>query len=337
VALSRLRSLDGLILRAPIHTKAISTDKNIVHFTQTNHKPHELVDLMKIRQRQFIQHVIQKAFDLSPVLVQFKYLLEEATEGITKNSTKHPLHKIIEAIASENGNTEKFRRQLKELFEGDHDTLVMRIESGSAYYFNFLLAQLKLLLQHQEETRMLKRVKTYLNQLIELDVVLSRKIKEIDKTPLLTKHILTGDKVMDDASLTKHFEESRTEIMTNVLASMPSLKDGKKQKKKKGDKSTYDITRELIVQGMSVSEIAAHRGLAVSTIEGHLAKAIASRAVSITSIVSDEQLAKIESAILELPEGYSSKDLYDLCRGEYSYGILRAVMSHKSLHSLEVK
>src|SRR5690606_8182508 len=46
VALSRLRSLDGLILRERVNPSVISTDKSVVSFQTQHHKPSSLEEVM---------------------------------------------------------------------------------------------------------------------------------------------------------------------------------------------------------------------------------------------------------------------------------------------------
>src|SRR5690606_16323932 len=47
VALSRLRSLEGLTLRGRVNPSVISTDKSVVSFSENNHHPSRLHDIMK--------------------------------------------------------------------------------------------------------------------------------------------------------------------------------------------------------------------------------------------------------------------------------------------------
>jgi hypothetical protein len=64
----------------------------------------------------------------------------------------------------------------------------------------------------------------------------------------------------------------------------------------------------------------------VSTIEGHLAKAVETGRLEITAFIAPQEMAEIYAAIRELPESFASKDLFDKLKAKYSYGKLRAAM-----------
>jgi hypothetical protein len=50
--------------------------------------------------------------------------------------------------------------------------------------------------------------------------------------------------------------------------------------------------------------------------------------------MSDDDVKTIVNAVREMPEGYSSKDLFDRLNGKFRYGQLRAVASHIQLNKL---
>ena len=69
----------------------------------------------------------------------------------------------------------------------------------------------------------------------------------------------------------------------------------------KREGSTYDQTRELAAQGLSIKEIADSRGLGVSTVVGHLEKLVqAKQAVDLERLMPPaERLRRIGSAFEE--------------------------------------
>jgi hypothetical protein len=79
---------------------------------------------------------------------------------------------------------------------------------------------------------------------------------------------------------------------------------------------------------MGVEEIAKERELAAGTIAGHLADAVGDGRLSIYKFMSPEAVASIEKAVKQMPEGFTSKDLFTSLEGKFNYGQLRAVMNH---------
>ncbi|MFM7859391.1 MAG: helix-turn-helix domain-containing protein, partial [Flammeovirgaceae bacterium] len=99
----------------------------------------------------------------------------------------------------------------------------------------------------------------------------------------------------------------------------------------------YDVTLNLLENGMSIVEIAKERGLAVGTIEGHLGRAVAQKRISIFKFVSEADVSTISEAVREMPEGFSSKELFDRLGSKFGYGVLRAVMNHVGILSEKSK
>ncbi len=338
VALSRLRSLEGLILRAKINSRAISTDEQVVAFVKSNNNPSQLVALMKERQRQFIKQLLDKTFNFATIVKEVRYLQEENPEtGFTENSMKPILTQVCEALEKEQSNTAKFRRQLIDLVSSNNaETLLDRIRKGSDYYKNQLWQQLKILLHHIEVMKNQKRVKTYLNHLIDIDQLLTKKLEEVDKASYLIEAILANSEKFEFNSLSQKRTIERNTLLTEIrkgVATQTPLTSKKKpskgKTKRENGKSTYDLTLELLSAGLSVEQIAKERDLAIGTIESHLAKAVAENKLSIFKFMSEDAVKKISEALKELPENSTSKDLYDKLKGEFGYGHLKAVMAYK--------
>ena len=339
VALSRLRSLDGLILRSQISQRVISADKEIVSFTQNNNKPAELMSVMKRKQVEFISFLVNKTFEFESLSKEIGYVTKTRTESATLNevSMKPVLEQLISAFDAERENTNKFRRQLQMLVQSnDQDQLIERIKKGSDYYQNFLWDNVKLLLTHIQEMRQHKRVKTYLNNLSEIDQLFSKKIEEVDKSLLLVEGILQGSKSFDFSSHANNRVVHREQLLGEIQKQFPNAKKsskgaGKKRTgKKKGGPSTYDITLEMWSNGKDIKTIAQERGLVPGTIEGHLAKAVIMGKLDIDKFIDKDEVETISKAITEMPEGFSSKDLYIKLDGKYSYPKLRTVMSRET-------
>jgi ATP-dependent DNA helicase RecQ len=120
----------------------------------------------------------------------------------------------------------------------------------------------------------------------------------------------------------------------NGLSSKINQKTARRERKvrtertNKGNRSSdtaYD-SFTLFRSGQNVAEIAAGRGLSVSTIENHLSYYIYKGAIEISELVSDDKQSKIKDTV----ESYGAEKLSPLKEvlGEdYSYGEIRAVIA----------
>ncbi len=114
-----------------------------------------------------------------------------------------------------------------------------------------------------------------------------------------------------------------------VILPQPSggAKKPDREKPWPGHKDTRSISFDLLQQGLSIPEIARKRGLAVSTIEGHMVRFIEQGELAIDTVLAPERREVIEKKIQEMPDrpfGEIKKSLRD----EYSYGEIKMVMAH---------
>jgi hypothetical protein len=102
---------------------------------------------------------------------------------------------------------------------------------------------------------------------------------------------------------------------------------GKNENQPRGEHDTRKLSLELFQQGLSIPRIASERGLAASTIEGHLAFFVSNGELEINRVVSDEKRRIIEQKIAELPQQplkALKASLGDTC----SYGEIKLVLAH---------
>lgn len=90
---------------------------------------------------------------------------------------------------------------------------------------------------------------------------------------------------------------------------------------------TKRVSLELFRCQATVPQIAAQRGLAISTIEGHLAFFVAQGDLEIGKVVADEKRRTIEQKIADL-RTESLKELKTALGDNYSYGEIKLVLAH---------
>ncbi|MDA8164223.1 MAG: helix-turn-helix domain-containing protein [Desulfobacteraceae bacterium] len=91
---------------------------------------------------------------------------------------------------------------------------------------------------------------------------------------------------------------------------------------------TRQTSFDLFQAGLTIARIAAERGLAVSTIEGHLAFCVEAGLVEVGKLLSPEKLEAIERKLGEMkgqPVGEIKRALGD----DYSYGEIKLVQAHR--------
>ncbi|MEO5979245.1 MAG: helix-turn-helix domain-containing protein [Chryseolinea sp.] len=332
VALSRLRSLDGLILRTKVDPSVVSTDKHIVSFDESNNRPQVLGQEIKGQQREYILRQVNKTFDFTQLLREIQYATKDQSEGqeFADEILQPVLVQIQDALNTETVNTARFREQLKNLLADENDEQFMdRVRKGAEYYKKLLWNQVRKLTSHIEQQKSLKRNKGYLTNLKDIDQLLSKKLEENDKIINIADSIINETEEFDFVKSGTERAKMRETILQEAASVYTNTKPSKKTRKKGAKKGeTHTASIDMAKYGMSVKEIAKERNLTAGTIESHLVHGIESGRIGIEVLLSDDEVREISPVLLEMPEGFTLMEIYKRFDGRFSFGVLRAMISH---------
>lgn len=358
VALSRLRTLDGLMLRTPISTAAVSTDEEIVAFSRKKQDADGLRAELKEGQRAFTRRLIAETFDFSALLTEVLGVMnnQEERPEFEDAALSTALPSLREALSAETTNTERFRRQLQSLLEsGEYGSLHERAAKGSAYYRSVLLGMSKTLLFHVEHVKTLSGNKGYLQLLEELDTVLARCIGRVTRCPSLLAatqeemNPAAAGPEQDDwrAERSAWIEQAREAARSSQRSTATKTGRKRKPRKKNGEsntaqsekdaakaakKNTVTITLEAFRSGKTVEEIAAERKLSCATIETHLTRCIGLGEIEASALVSPDIIRKVEEGIGET--GFTrAGDLFQFFGGNIGYTPLGYVLASLRRHN----
>lgn len=91
--------------------------------------------------------------------------------------------------------------------------------------------------------------------------------------------------------------------------------------------STFECSYRLYNQGDTVGQIAEKRGLNQSTIEGHLARYVASGDIDVHEFVDGDTLKKVEAYCMEHPEEKALKPIFEHFDAKIPYSVLRMAIA----------
>lgn len=91
--------------------------------------------------------------------------------------------------------------------------------------------------------------------------------------------------------------------------------------------NTFECSYWLYNQGNTVNQIAEKRGLNQSTIEGHLARYVASGDIDVHEFVDVDTLKKVEAYCMEHPEEKALKPIFEHFDAKIPYGVLRMAIA----------
>jgi hypothetical protein len=244
VALSRLRSLDGLILRTRISAHVVRSDQAVVAFTARMDAQAQLPALLKEQQRHYLGELFANTFSLVTLLTAADSARETvAAAALADPSILQCLNDLVENLRSELDNTDKFRKQLHRLVSRDDAiTLLDRVDKGSEYYSSLLIGHLFNIIRSTAILSRLARTTAHRESFNDLDVLLMKKIGDIGKSAHIARCILSGEKVTRNQQQEEILKQQRANIQLQVSAYMADYRATRKKKaagkprKKRGKK-----------------------------------------------------------------------------------------------------
>jgi hypothetical protein len=340
VALSRLRSLDGLVLKTRIEPAVINSDALVVEFSSKKGLQGELTDMLREKQSQYAMHLIENNFDFSQLVREIEKCdhEEDSSMEYEDESMRSVLKNLALGLKSEEANTVKFRQQLKSLLSStDYDQLSQRLAKGTEYYLEFLKRCNKQMLEHIQQVGRYSGQKSYISSLTEIDQLFSTKIESVQRTREIISMIISGKPWTEANKLRQGHAAERLQWIDEMRNNNTEPIQGKKKsgrvKKKKASKekqtttkvSTMETTVSMLKEGLSIEQIATTRGLVRSTIEGHLLKATDENTITMTEWIPEQEIEEMTLAIKGSNEEHNVTALHQALGGKYSYNKIKAV------------
>ena len=315
VALSRCRTLDGIVLHSMITPAALHDEPRIREFSASHHAAGQLQGVLAREKVRYAHYQLLRLFtfaELSAQLEQWREFIDG--KKLQDKEAALAAHEQIRTRLGEIDITaEKFQRQLNRLIEAtesDPDgALMLRERCGKAiaYFTEQIAIQLiKPLREHIEPIAYQKKMKRYVRSLRLIENDCWARIERLYDARLLGDRLYDGEVV----------------YVRKIETAMVSAASGKKLK---GD--TYRDTLDLHQQGKSADEIAALRGLTAGTIKGHLARWVSSGEIDISSLLPAATIDSVV-AFLKQHEGATATEIRSGTGDRFDYGDIRMVMAH---------
>lgn len=308
VALSRCRTIDGVLLLSKIHPESIQSDQRIISFANRENSIDEIEEVLKKEKPKYTAQILLKTFDWRKLIVALENFKQITIEKKIpeKELFESTAQYMIDKATAQQQVADKFCKQLQQILEQvdiDKYLLNERVSKAKAYFAKALHDEIILSIHAlQSVLRGKSKVKGYTMDVNELDTICLKKLRQIQKASF-------GEMTFDVPEI----EVESKSIQIN------------KRKEEKGDSKAE--TFMLYKEGKSIEDIAKLRGLVSSTIEGHLSDYIGKGELSIYDFVNEEQISKIKEAAEKV--GFDKFSPIKQLLGEStSYGQIRMVLTH---------
>ncbi|MCX6198938.1 MAG: AAA family ATPase [Bacteroidetes bacterium] len=290
VALSRCRTLDGIVLHSIITQNSLHGDEKITNFSEAHHGERELEEQLNQAKREYANDQLKKLFDFNKlrervgdwreILFEKDFPDKEKALSLFENIALQ-----IETIVT---TSEKFEPQLERLlvdYNNSRNSFALKERSAKAIeYFTENIFNTLITPMHEHVTAMAykSKVKRYVQQVQSVqDSFWSKMIQ------------LYGARFMDEKLYEREIKFSKDKLKTVAT----SITSGKKEKG-----GTYKDTLDLHRKGISLEEIASVRGLTTGTIKSHFAKWIFSGEIKVQDVLPAETIQTLENFLNESPE-----------------------------------
>lgn len=314
VAMSRCRTLDGITLTSPVSRHSIQTDGRLQSELLLEKNPENLMTELAEAKKLFARYQLKIAFSFlkeEETVVAFQSFLEEKSFA-DKETTQAVLAVIKDRIIALRDTGDKFIFQLEKFFQSgtdDDQWLQERIGKAMTYFAKTL---------HEEVVKPMEKLFEKLHP--------KKGTKQVCKKLYATKESLWTKLLRIQGIEYSKFDFSAfhkpiaREAQTQETATKSSGKSPKGE--------TYLETLRFFEEGKTIPEIAEIRGMATSTIEGHMARFVSSGEVELDQLLTPEAIQSIMLAFEKFPED-SVTTLREKLGNSFSYGQVRMVMAYR--------
>lgn len=352
VALSRCKTLEGMVLSAPLSPSSIIQDGTVLSFTETMDRQAPTPESVSRMERAFYLRLLGELFGFTPLAQAFDAFVRLLDEHYYKqqpatlaDAKQHraDFSEKVEAVA------QRFREQYEPLALASDNYLQdphlnERIVKGAAYFVEQIapIAQWLLGVSLASNNKMVvKRTTLIVDELKEQFRLLLTPLRHVaekgfDRNDYQRIRALTA---LGDLEVEKTKPARASRKRTRTDDNRPSADDGdgenaapttkKRTKATKEPKTpSWEISYQLYLSGKLPEDIAIERNLAVSTIYTHLGRYVSQGKIPLTDLVAAHHVARILGYLSENPETQTLTDIRNAAGDDLSFEEIRLVWDY---------
>lgn len=337
VALSRCKSLSGLVLSSPIHERNIICDPRVTSYISNQEEiTAQSVSVLPRLKEEYYRFLLIELFDFSDIANSEEALCRVMIEFFSKNSpllvTAHKEAmaeigtKVVDVAA-------KWTAVISRMV---HDSLLAddfqeRIRRSADYFHDAISAVLDPVLS---KTAGMKVTSKEAARRLETTFVELRQI-------YIAKKLLLRDIADDGFSVTKYLNSKQLAILDSFGDGARKSKSARKTKKEPAPKkpkepkeSTFDITLRLYREGKDIAAIVSERGLSSQTVIKHLARFVESGDLPVADFITSDTQAIVNEAIESAGSDATLSTIKELCPSKITYGDILFVIAERARKGL---
>lgn len=300
VALSRCKTLEGMVLSQPLSRGAIISSQTVDAFTSQLAAPSQ--EQISSLELQYIIYCISELFDFYSIRASYEHLMRCLVEFF---NGKYPrvvseYQKLQVVLKSLIAVSDKFRVQYTGMLARNPDVrqaeLQDRIHKGAMYFLDKIGILSDLIRKSNLDTDN----KVARKQFEDRFSVFSEDVKL--KERLLKYECSAEFTVTDYLKKKAQFLLLDSDVSSDSGSGRKSRRQKKPNEPKVPKTPTREISYNLYKQGMTLEQIAAERGLVKDTIAGHLASYVKEGKIGLRALISSAHEKKIRDFMKAHPE-----------------------------------
>lgn len=328
VALSRIRSLNGLVLKSKINANNIFTNQDVLRYSENTLSDDRFDNLLKESQQAYLVNLLLETFDWKELVEKTQTILDglKSTNIAEKDTASEFLKVLLIATDMHMEVADKFKAQLLKLSANAENIDFNQIEERTAKAADWFINKLEDQTINPLETHIKlwsakKRTKKYIETLKSLLVDSYRKLSRLKKCKEISEALA---KNTDISTILNHAKDFHSIGIT--------IKQSVEEVTKTAKGETKNISLSFFREGKNIKEIAELRGFTEGTIINHLASFIGSE-VQAEQLMDTEKLKTILDYMSKNPTDKTS-DIKSKLGVDYSYTEIRIAQQVRSnLHS----
>ena len=328
VALSRCRTLEGLVLASPLQERAIINDERVdSYIAQQDTEAHRSIEQLPALKQEYERYLLLQLFDFHSLLAQQEGMVRLFAEFFYhSHASLKQLHDqvLMDLRVKVSDVADKWRAVIQSMsIDQLHEADFLQRVQRSAQYFadtlNTILAKpLKLSAEVQTNNKQAtRRLTTALPELRQA---------WLGRRYLLTKMAEQGFTV--DGYLKEKQMSMLDALEENDLKPKRERKPKAPKAPKEPKPKTWEVSYQLYQQGMAPDLIARERGLTIGTIIGHLGRYVDNGQLSLDELVPPERQQAIRRIITMTGPDENISAIRALCPPDTAYDEIRLVLAN---------
>ena len=322
VALSRCKTLDGMVLASQIPPKAIINDERVDSYIEHQEEAAQRsIEQLPMLKDEYYRHLLMELFDFKDILYREEYLGRIIIEFFYRSHTDiAELHKRA---------LEEYKRQV--IAVADKWLAMIQQMTITALHENDFLKRVKRSAAYFEQT---------LDKVLSKPLALVPDIKSQNKQAMkrltenygdlrqvwLSRRYLLQQMSERTFTITDYLRQKQHSLLDAMDADtlrrngkQASARGQKKKEPKPKKEKTWVVTYGLFQQGKTPELIARERGLTLGTIYSHLARYIPTGDISLDDLIPEDHQQVILRAIHIAGADVSSTTIKNLCPPDITY------------------